>query len=164
MGNSSASACPCWSTETPVCHFSGRLYTQWIVHGTVELDGGINRVFGREKKAGIHRRHSNAALKRLCSFKAEGEAEDIVARACESIGLPKPASVILTPVSIFIGSPHAHDFPPLPKKIGKTKALHTHAVISFSETIQGPILLGAGRYRGYGLCRPYKNLIGDHDG
>jgi CRISPR-associated protein Csb2 len=96
--------------------------------------------------------------------KAEGEAEDIVARACESIGLPKPTSVVLTPVSIFIGSPHSHDFPPLPRKVGKTKALHAHAVISFSESVQGPVLLGAGRYRGYGLCRPYKNLIGGHDG
>ena len=34
----------------PSLYTSGRLYTQWIVHGTVELDGGINRVFGREKK------------------------------------------------------------------------------------------------------------------
>lgn len=31
---------------------------------------------------------------------------------------------------------------------------HAHAILVFDRPVRGPILLGAGRYRGYGLCRP----------
>ena len=31
-----------------------------------------------------------------------------------------------------------------------------HAILIFSEPVVGPVLLGAGRYRGYGLCRPLR--------
>jgi CRISPR-associated protein Csb2 len=30
----------------------------------------------------------------------------------------------------------------------------THAVIQFAEPVEGPVLLGAGRFLGLGLCRP----------
>jgi CRISPR-associated protein Csb2 len=30
----------------------------------------------------------------------------------------------------------------------------THAVIRFSEPVEGPVILGAGRFVGLGLCRP----------
>jgi CRISPR-associated protein Csb2 len=31
---------------------------------------------------------------------------------------------------------------------------HSHAVLIFDEDVAGPLLIGAGRFRGYGLCRP----------
>jgi hypothetical protein len=31
---------------------------------------------------------------------------------------------------------------------------HTHAILVFDEPVRGPVLIGAGRYRGYGFCRP----------
>jgi CRISPR-associated protein Csb2 len=85
----------------------------------------------------------------------ESEAEEIVAAACERIGLPRPREVVLMPGSLFFGVPPARRFPPLPKKFGKTLDQHTHALLIFDQPVRGPVLLGAGRYRGYGLCRPY---------
>lgn len=61
--------------------------------------------------------------------------------------------VVITPVSAHPGAPAAHEFPRLQRKDGG-ECRHTHAILIFSEPVVGPVLLGAGRYRGYGLCRP----------
>jgi CRISPR-associated protein Csb2 len=87
--------------------------------------------------------------------KAEGDTEELIARACERIGLPRPAEIIPMPGSPFEGAPPARRMPTLPKKFGKTLDQHTHARLAFTDDVCGPVLLGAGRYRGYGLCRPY---------
>jgi len=87
----------------------------------------------------------------------ESEAEEMVKSACERIGLPRPREVVLMPGSLFVGAPPAKRFPALPKKFGKTLDQHTHALLIFDEPVRGPVLLGAGRYRGYGLCRPYRS-------
>ncbi len=84
----------------------------------------------------------------------EAEAEEMVAAACERIGLPRPREVVLMPGSLFIGAPPAKRFPTLPEKYKKTLGQHTHALLIFDAPVRGPVLLGAGRYRGYGLCRP----------
>jgi CRISPR-associated protein Csb2 len=60
---------------------------------------------------------------------------------------------VAAPVSMFIGCPTARSFPNLQRKAGGN-IRHTHAIITFKEPVIGPVLLGAGRYRGYGLCRP----------
>ena len=36
----------------------------------------------------------------------------------------------------------------------------TMPVIVFEEPVRGPVLVGAGRFRGYGLCRPMDNEAG----
>ena len=77
----------------------------------------------------------------------------MISRSCERIGLPVPREVIVTPVSAHLGVPPAHEFPRLERKDGSRRR-HVHAILVFSEMVRGPILLGAGRYRGYGLCRP----------
>jgi CRISPR-associated protein Csb2 len=61
--------------------------------------------------------------------------------------------VIITPVSAHLGAPASHQFPRLGRKDG-SECRHTHAILIFDRPIIGPVLLGAGRYRGYGLCRP----------
>ncbi len=81
------------------------------------------------------------------------EQAAIIAKACERIGLPKPREVILTPVSAHLGIPPAHAFPKLKRKDGSDRR-HTHAILVFDEPVCGPVLLGAGRFRGYGVCRP----------
>lgn len=81
------------------------------------------------------------------------ETEEMIRVACERIGLPRPSGVWIEPTSRFIGVPHARRFPVMQRKTGGNLH-HTHAVIEFSERLVGPVLLGAGRYRGYGLCRP----------
>ena len=91
--------------------------------------------------------------------KAGQQAELIegIRLACERIALPTPREIILTPVSMHPGAPPAHAFPRLHRKDGSARR-HSHAILVFSEPVRGPILLGAGRYRGYGVCRPITSL------
>ena len=81
-------------------------------------------------------------------------AAESVKDACLHIGLPRPHEVLLHPVSLFEGAPHAREYPKLMHKNGNGQRSHSHAVIVFDEPVRGPVLLGAGRFRGYGLCRP----------
>ena len=74
--------------------------------------------------------------------------------ACEHIGLPRPGGVLFQPVSLVEGVPHAREFPRLTRKSDGGRQSHAHATIIFEEPVTGPVLVGAGRFRGYGLCRP----------
>jgi CRISPR-associated protein Csb2 len=81
------------------------------------------------------------------------EVAQVVAAACEAVGLPRPREVVMTPVSAHHGVPPAHAFPRLARKDG-TERRHAHAILVFDEPVRGPVLIGAGRYRGYGVFRP----------
>lgn len=81
-------------------------------------------------------------------------AAESVKDGCERIGLPRPRDVLLHPVSMIQGVPRSNEFPQLTRKKDGGRMHHSHAVITFNEEVQGPIMLGAGRFRGYGLCRP----------
>jgi CRISPR-associated protein Csb2 len=78
---------------------------------------------------------------------------DMIRQACVRVGLPVPREVVVTAVSAHLGAPLSHEFPRLKRKDGSERR-HTHAILLFDEPVCGPVLLGAGRYRGYGLCRP----------
>ncbi len=80
-------------------------------------------------------------------------AED-VKNACERIGLPRPKEVMLHPVSLAEGAPHAREFPRMIRKSDSGTRNHSHAVLIFDQPITGPVMIGAGRFRGYGLCLP----------
>lgn len=84
----------------------------------------------------------------------ERQAENMVADACQRIGLPRPTAVVLTDVSLHLGVPHRRAFPPLIRKSDQGRMHHTHVVLTFAQCVRGPVLIGAGRFRGYGLCRP----------
>lgn len=84
-------------------------------------------------------------------------AAEIVKDACERIGLPRPKEVLLHPVSLVEGVPHAREFPCLTRKKDGGRMHHSHAVIVFDADVIGPVVIGAGRFRGYGLCRPMNN-------
>jgi len=81
------------------------------------------------------------------------EIATMIAQAVVRVGLPEPRDVIVTAVSAHLGVPLAHAFPRLRRKDGSERR-HVHAILVFDEPVRGPILLGAGRYRGYGVCRP----------
>ena len=85
------------------------------------------------------------------------QAEQTVRTACERVfdeaNRPQVEEVILGPVSMFEGVPHARRFPNMKRNTGGNLH-HTHAVIVFDRKVCGPLMLGAGRYRGYGFCRP----------
>ena len=88
--------------------------------------------------------------------KARLEREN-VAEQCRRIGLPAPTAVALGPVSMLEGVPPAREFPRLRRRSdagGNGEWQHTHATIVFAEPVRGPVIIGSGRYRGYGLCRP----------
>jgi CRISPR-associated protein Csb2 len=81
-----------------------------------------------------------------------------IVRACAHAGLPAPDEIRLLDAPAWTGAPHARAFPPLPTKTG-IRRRHLHAWLRFGVAVRGPVLLGAGRYRGYGLCRPFHDEI-----
>lgn len=89
-------------------------------------------------------------------------AAETVKDACERVGLPRPVEVLLHPVSLFQGSPKSGDFPSIKRKKDGGRMHHAHAVILFDEAVAGPLIVGAGRFRGYGLCRPIPYDSDDH--
>lgn len=102
------------------------------------------------------------------------EVAQIVSAACERIGLPAPIGVDIDTTSWHRGSPravtkqrnargHAERQGPLgdgfsryPAKGTNASRPQIHVWLRFAEPVLGPILLGAGRYRGYGFFRPWK--------
>lgn len=89
------------------------------------------------------------------------QAAESVKTACERIGLPRPSEVLLHPVSMFEGVPRSGVYPPITRKSDGGRMHHSHAVLVFDEPVAGPVLIGAGRFRGYGLCRPLAQGGGD---
>jgi len=81
------------------------------------------------------------------------EVAEMIAAACQRIGLPRPIQIAPSHVSAHEGAPTAREFPRLQRKDGSERR-HLHARIWFDRPVVGPVLLGAGRYRGYGLMRP----------
>lgn len=96
-------------------------------------------VFDRHPK-GAHRDEQAAAL---------------IASACRHIGLPAPNSVTISEQSVFAGAPQARGYPSMPRKTDGGRRYQRHVTLCFDAEVLGPVLIGAGRYRGYGLCRPF---------
>jgi CRISPR-associated protein Csb2 len=88
------------------------------------------------------------------AHKAAAEAEAAIADACERIGLPRPNSVSISLAPLLPGAQHIRQFSPWPPQPGRTRRARVHAEIIFSEAVRGPLLVGAGRYFGLGLCLP----------
>jgi CRISPR-associated protein Csb2 len=88
---------------------------------------------------------------------AEDAAKMTVGRACRFAGLPEPAEVEVDSVA-FLGSvPTANGrggFPAFTAGSSGQVRLGVHARLRFDEPVAGPVLIGAGRYLGYGLCLP----------
>lgn len=76
----------------------------------------------------------------------------IIRQACGYIGLPTPKAVYPHYLGRIAGVPPSSAFQV--HRAGKSKRLYTHATLQFAEPVQGPIMLGAERYFGLGLCRP----------
>ena len=96
-------------------------------------------------------------LKRNC----RNEVREMIAQACENAGLPRPdpERIQTGRHSAVEGAPPARPSagePPwtawkVPESLA-TRSL-VHAVIDFGGETAGPVLLGAGRFTGLGLCR-----------
>ena len=95
----------------------------------------------RSNKDGIARR---AAL----------EAQHCISDACQHVVGVRPISVEVSQAPLLPGAQHVRDFLPWPGRPGRTARVRIHADIQFAEPVTGPLLLGAGRYFGLGLCLP----------
>jgi len=80
------------------------------------------------------------------------ESAQIIATACQHAGLPRPARVTAGPLSRILGVPSSFTFRPL-RKAGMPVRFHVHVELAFPTLVSGPVVIGAGRYRGYGICR-----------
>lgn len=101
----------------------------------------------------------------------------IIAMACQRIGLPEPVEVEFGTTSWHLGSPrasvkrrplrgkhgigggtasHGDGFPAYPVKGSNGPRPQFHIFVRFAEPVVGPIILGAGRFLGYGLCKPFR--------
>lgn len=89
------------------------------------------------------------------AHKASIEAQRSIAQACEHIGLPRPISVEVSLAPLLPGSQPVQAFLPWPGKPGRPARARVHADIVFAEPVRGPVLLGAGRFFGLGLCLPF---------
>ena len=105
------------------------------------------------------------------------EVAGIVVAACARIDLPEPVGIDIDTTSWHCGSPRAtckrralrgvaaigdhgdaalgDGFPSFPPKGTNAPRPQVHVWLRFAAPVVGPILLGAGRYLGYGLFKPW---------
>jgi CRISPR-associated protein Csb2 len=86
--------------------------------------------------------------------KAWAKAAGLIARSCSRIGLPAPDDVEISRDPVVAGASPARAFPAFRSSGNDPGRVLVHAVIRFPEPVRGPVLLGAGRYLGLGLCLP----------
>jgi CRISPR-associated protein Csb2 len=98
-------------------------------------------------------------------LKAKGNAErdaeiaTLLCHACANVGLPDPARICAGKHSAVQGAPSAYPSGRAPRWTGwrlpesLTSRQLMHAVLQFEEPVRGPVILGAGRFVGLGLCR-----------
>ena len=86
------------------------------------------------------------------------EAEATVVNACERLGLPRPETVAVSTQGLVRGVPAVRNFPLFASKVpdgsSTLRRQLVHVRLGFAERVRGPVVLGAGRYRGLGLCLP----------
>jgi CRISPR-associated protein Csb2 len=84
----------------------------------------------------------------------DNEVERILFQAFESAGLPRPVAMRITPVSVFEGVGHVKAMPEFTEGGERLCRYQVHLVVRFPSVVEGPVLVGRGRFRGYGLLRP----------
>jgi CRISPR-associated protein Csb2 len=91
---------------------------------------------------------------------AEGEARaiDVIRHSCARIGLPEPERVLIERGAPLAGTEPVGAHPPFQGANGGPRRIMVHARLSFAEPVQGPVILGAGRFSGAGLFRPITAL------
>jgi CRISPR-associated protein Csb2 len=91
------------------------------------------------------------------AYKAALEAQQSVSDACQHVVGVRPVSVEVSLAPLLPGAQHVREFLPWPGRPGRTPRVRIHADIQFAEPVSGPLLLGAGRYFGLGLCLPVED-------
>jgi CRISPR-associated protein Csb2 len=94
----------------------------------------------------------------------------LVGEMCSRVGLPRPIEVTVSPASVWATVPPVgtgrRGRPAFPQfRVGgrsDRRRFTTHLTIRFAEPVTGPIILGAGRYFGYGLFLPTPAATGSN--
>lgn len=102
-----------------------------------------------DKNPGSLRRNNGGA-----SSKAALEAQACISEACLRVVGACPISVEVSLSPLVPGAQHVRAFLPWPGRAGRTPRVRVHADIQFAAPVQGPLILGAGRFFGLGLCLP----------
>lgn len=90
------------------------------------------------------------------------EEAQVVAASCRNIGLPEPIEIEIHKHSAIKCAPSAYpargnpsipdwSFPESAKFASRPRR---HVILRFNEAIEGPVIIGAGRFHGFGLCLP----------
>lgn len=82
------------------------------------------------------------------------EATASLRKSLERIGLPAPSAIEVVRSCVVAGSAKPRSYPRFPAESNKSPRILVHARLTFDSAVRGPILLGAGRYLGLGLCLP----------
>ncbi len=150
--------------ERRVLTLQGPPLTEPLRLTPVPRDGTQKRSLSSEpylKPSRIWASATPVVLERHLKRKDGAEMRELVASACENAGLPRP-----DPDRIRVGKHSAVEGLPsarllagepswtrwkAPKSLASRQLVH--AIIDFGEDVRGPVLLGAGRFTGLGLCR-----------
>ena len=81
-------------------------------------------------------------------------ARATIIEAVHRIGLPSPIEVDVVRSCVLAGTAKPRNYPRFPSGLHKPQRVLVHVRLVFAEAVQGPVLLGAGRYQGMGLCLP----------
>ncbi|MFZ9115010.1 MAG: type I-G CRISPR-associated protein Csb2, partial [bacterium] len=96
-----------------------------------------------EKAQRIERYHQNL----------EQEIQDILTRGLKQTGYPTPTQIVIGKHGFLTGVPSTSEFvwakPEKPEY-----RMFVHVSLQFNESLLGPLLLGSGRFQGFGLFRP----------
>ncbi|MFM9964036.1 MAG: type I-U CRISPR-associated protein Csb2 [Planctomycetaceae bacterium] len=102
------------------------------------------------------------------------EVIEIIKLSCTRAGLPEPVEVDVDSTAWHVGVPRAwaksrrirsrregpttgalgDGFPSLPSKQTRPAKPQVHVWLRFDRRVAGPVLIGAGRFQGYGMCKP----------
>ncbi|HET9255995.1 MAG TPA: type I-U CRISPR-associated protein Csb2 [Pseudonocardiaceae bacterium] len=94
--------------------------------------------------------------------RADEQVREVVSRSCLHTGLPEPVEVVISPVGMITGVPRTGcggrgAFPRFVAAGSGQPRQTVHVSVSFAQKVRGPVLLGAGRYLGYGLFLPIQD-------
>lgn len=89
--------------------------------------------------------------------RAAEEAQESIRLACHRLVGIRPVLVDISLAPLLQGAQHVRDFLPWPSRPDRPARARVHAHIRFDEPVVGPLLLGAGRYFGLGLCLPVED-------
>lgn len=81
--------------------------------------------------------------------KRNNPPEKIITKSLMTMGLPRPLKVVCSNHSPIKSAANPRKYP-----ARKGNRFITHATIEWDTPVEGPILIGADRYFGGGLCRP----------